>query len=168
VTADAPANAPADVDPGIRPAVTPEAGSGPEVPTGLPPVTEIATVTLALIVVGGIYMSAYLPRHSPLGVPFGLLGAAAVLIVTNLVLLVRLRVFAWGLFFRVWRWALLAYCVVAGMLEYVFVYDGTRGKMLLVLSLMLAVFALTVPTIIAFTVARFQAVDPEATRAESR
>lgn len=146
----------ADVTAGVSHGTTSKGGPDAEGPTRLPPVTEIATATLALIVVGGIYMSSYLPRHAPLGVPIGLLGAAAVLIVADLVLMVRLRMFAWKLFFRVWRWSLLAYCVVAGMLEYVFVYDGTRGSVLAVLSLMLVVFALTVPTIIAFTVARFQ------------
>jgi hypothetical protein len=128
-------------------------------PSRLPPVSQVATVVLGLIVVGGIYMSAYLPRHAPLTVPIGLLGAAAVLIVVDLVLLVRIETFAWRVFFKVWRWAILAYCVVAGMLEYVFVYDGTRGAVLIVLTLMLVVFASSVPTIIAFTVARFQAVE---------
>jgi hypothetical protein len=125
-------------------------------------VTEIATGVLVLIVVGGIYMASYLPRHAPLGVPIGLLCGAGVLIAVDLVLLVRLKSFAWATFFKVWRWAILAYCVVAGMLEYVFVYDGTRGGVLVVLTLMLVVFASIVPTIIAFTVARFQAVLGEA------
>jgi hypothetical protein len=39
------------------------------------------------------------------------------------------------------RWALLAYLVIAGMLEYVFVLDHTRGRVLLVLTLMLVLFA---------------------------
>jgi hypothetical protein len=126
----------------------------------LPPVAELGTATLALIVVGGIYLAAYLPRHAPLGVPIGLLCGAGVLIAANLVLLFGLRAapFAWGTFFKVARWALLAYCVVAGMLEYVFVFDGTRGAVLAVLTVMLVVFATIVPTIIAFTVARYEVV----------
>lgn len=32
----------------------------------LPPVTEVAILSLALIVAGGIYLSAHLPRHVPL------------------------------------------------------------------------------------------------------
>lgn len=53
------------------------------------------------------------------------------------------------------RWALLAYVVIAGILVFVFVYDHTRGSTLAVLILTLVVFALDVPTIMAFTVARY-------------
>lgn len=124
----------------------------------LPPITEVAAGALTLVVVGGIYLASYLPRHPPLVLPTSLLIAATVLVVANIVLLARLPAFAWSTFFLVGRWALLAYCVVAGMLEYVFVYDGTRGSLLILLSGMLVLFAVDVPTIIAFTVARFEAV----------
>ena len=70
-------------------------------------------------------------------------------------LLSRVRPFAWGTFFLVARWALLAYVVIAGLLGFVFVYDHTRGATLVVLVLTLVVFALDVPTIVAFTVARY-------------
>jgi hypothetical protein len=53
-------------------------------------------------------------------------------------------------------WVLVAYLVIAGMLEYVFIYDGTRGTQLLILSLMLAVFAVNIPMLLGFSVARFQ------------
>ncbi|MHB1891708.1 MAG: hypothetical protein ACYCUF_12605, partial [Acidimicrobiales bacterium] len=80
-------------------------------------------------------------------------------------LLLRIRPFAWGKFFLVWRWALLAYAVIAGMLAYVFVLDHTRGATLGVLVVTLAVFAIDVPTVIAFTVARYDAASvPEAGR----
>jgi hypothetical protein len=49
--------------------------------------------------------------------------------------------------------ALLAYLVIAGMLEYDFVLDGIRGGMLLVLNLMLLVYAADIPVTLAFTVA---------------
>jgi hypothetical protein len=45
------------------------------------------------------------------------------------------------------------------MLEYVFVKDGTRGGVLVVLSLSLLVFAVHVPLLIGFTVARYQPVE---------
>ena len=54
------------------------------------------------------------------------------------------------------RWALLAYVVIAGMIEYAFVYDHTRGTVLVVMTLMLVIFTLTPPVLLAFTVARFQ------------
>ncbi len=53
------------------------------------------------------------------------------------------------------RWALLAYVVIASLLGFVFVYDHTQGVTLAVLILTLVVFALDVPAIIAFTVARY-------------
>jgi hypothetical protein len=53
------------------------------------------------------------------------------------------------------RWALLAYAVIAGMIEYVFLRDHTSGGPLVVLTLALAVFAVHVPVLIAFTVARY-------------
>lgn len=123
---------------------------------GLPPISEISTVVLALIVTGGVYLAAYIPRHPPLDVPTGLLTISLLLLIINVVLLIRIPGFAWKKFLSVLRWALLAYFVIAGMLEYVFIYDGTRGDILAILSSMLAVFALDVPVIIAFTVARFE------------
>lgn len=47
------------------------------------------------------------------------------------------------------------------MLEYVFVLDGTRGASLLVMTFMLVVFALDVPALLAFSVARYQNPHPE-------
>jgi hypothetical protein len=42
------------------------------------------------------------------------------------------------------------------MLEYVFVLDGTRGSTLVVMTVMLAIFAVDVPVLLAFSVARYQ------------
>jgi len=122
----------------------------------LPPVQQLATATLALVVAGGIYLAAHLPRHPPLGPAVALLGLAGLLLLGNALALSRVRDFAWGKFRLVAGWALLAYLVIAGMLEYVFVYDGTRGGTLVVLTLMLAIFALDIPLLLGFSVARFQ------------
>ncbi|MCL4313166.1 MAG: hypothetical protein M1131_03380 [Actinobacteria bacterium] len=121
----------------------------------LPPVTVVAVVTLAIIVVGGIYLASYVPRQPPLGVAIGLLAAAGVLFIGNVVALSKVHDFAWKRFFQVARWAILAYTAIASMLEYVFVFDHTRGMVLVVLSLMLLVFALDIPLIMSFTVARY-------------
>lgn len=72
--------------------------------------------------------------------------------------LARTRPFPWRPFRQVVGWALLAYLVIGGMLEYVFVLDGTRGAMLALMSAMLAVFAVDVPMLLAFSVARYQPV----------
>ena len=125
----------------------------------LPPVTEIGAASMITIAGGVIYLAAYLPKHAPLWFALVLLAVAAGLQVTNAVLLSRVPGFAWGLFFRVGRWALLAYALIAGMIEYAFVYDHTRGPQLVVMTLMLALFMVNVPVLIAFTVARYQALE---------
>lgn len=123
--------------------------------TKLPPVTQIGVVAMALVVIGGIYMSAYYPNRVSMGLPATLSIVSILLICVNFFLVARSTVLAKAPFIKVGKWALLVYVIIAGMLEYVFVYDGTRGSSLVVLTLMLLVFALDVPTIVAFTVARF-------------
>jgi hypothetical protein len=125
----------------------------------LPPVTEIAIATLTLIVIGGIYLAAKIPHHVTLAPAIALLAAAALLLIANAAMISRIKPFASRRFFQVFRWTLLAYAVIAGMLEYVFVYDGVRGGTLAVLSGMLLVFALDVPLILSFTVARYAQPD---------
>jgi len=122
-----------------------------------PPCTPLTLATIALIVAGGIYMASQLPHHVGLAPAWGLLAAAAVCFAASWTLLARAQGFAWARFWTVFRWALLAYAVSAGMIEYVFIYDGVRGATLGALSGMLVLFALDVPFSIAFTVARYAA-----------
>ncbi len=121
----------------------------------LPPVAELVVASLALMLAGGVYLAAHLPHPPPLAPAVALLAAGAALTVAAAVLLARIRPFAWRTFVAVARWALLAYAVIAGLLAYVFVHDGTRGATLVVLVLTLVVFAADVPAVIAFTVARY-------------
>ena len=122
----------------------------------LPPVHVLSVASMALVIVGGILMAARLPERPPLGAPVGLLVVAGGLLVASVVALTRIRSFDWKTFRVVGAWALLAYVVIAGMLEYVFVLDRTRGTVLLVLTLMLLVFAVDIPIVLAFSVARYQ------------
>ena len=126
--------------------------------SSLPPISEVGIGVIAIVVTGGIYLASYLPRRAPLGPAFGLLAVAAGLLLWNVVSLARIPDFAWDKFFLVGRWALVAYAIIAGMLEYVFVLDHTRGSILLVLTLMLAIFAVNIPMLLAFSVARYQPV----------
>jgi hypothetical protein len=71
------------------------------------------------------------------------------------VLIARLQDFAWDRFRLVLRWALLAYVISAGMIAFAFIRDHTRGTPLALALVMLAFFALDVPLVIAFTVARY-------------
>jgi hypothetical protein len=121
----------------------------------LPPVTELAMASLALIIAGGIYLSSHLPQHVPLGPAVVLLAASAALLVINIGLLAHVKGFAWNRFFAVARWSLVAYLVIAGVIEYAFLQNHIKGGPLIVLTLSLAVFAVHVPTLMGFTVARY-------------
>ncbi len=121
----------------------------------LPPVTQLAMSSLALIVAGGIYLASHIPKPVPLGPAIALLGASALLLAVNLFLLSRVADFPWRRFFDVAKWALLAYSIIAGTIEYAFLRNHLKGGALVVLTLSLVVFAIHVPTLIGFTVARF-------------
>lgn len=128
----------------------------------LPPVTELGMLSLALIVAGGIYLSAHIPQHVPLGPAVVLLALSALLLAFNMFLLSRIDGFPWGRFFEVAKWSLLAYAVIAGLILYAFLQNHLSGGPLIVLTLSLVVFAVHVPMLVGFTVARFD--EPEQSR----
>ncbi len=138
-----------------RQGMTPRATKG-----AYPPAAELATVSLALVVVGGVFMAAYFPTRPPLTLPLALVAASAALLGSAILLLVRWRGFAWPVFSLVVRWALVAYVISAGMIEFSFVRNHAAGGPLVVVSLMLVLFAVDVPVIIAVTVARYQSSHP--------
>jgi hypothetical protein len=125
----------------------------------LPPVTQLGMLSLAFIVAGGIYLSAHLPDHVPLGPAWALLAASALVLAVNVAALSRVRDFAWDRFVEVAKWSLLAYVVIAGMILYVFLRNHVSGGTLVVLTLSLVVFAVHVPMLVGFTVARYSSPD---------
>jgi len=118
-------------------------------------VAELTVASLALVVIGGILMASYVPRQPPLAAPAALTAVSAILTLTGVFLLSRLEQFAWPRFFLAFRWALLAYVISAGMIGFAFVRDHTRGAPLALVAVMLVIFAVDVPIVIAFTVARY-------------
>ena len=124
----------------------------------LPPVTEIGAAAMVAVALGVIFNATYLPKHAPTAVAIAILVVAAALEATNLFLVSRIENFAWARFKQVAGWFLVAYAVIAGMIEYAFVYDDTRGTQLVILTLMLVLFMLNVPVLAAFTVARYERV----------
>jgi hypothetical protein len=126
----------------------------------LPPVTEVGMVSLGLIIAGGIYLTAHIPGHVPLAPAVVLLVLSVGLLVANLVALSRVEGFAWDRFAEVARWALLAYLTIAGLIEYAFLRNDLSGGPLVVMTLSLLVFAVHVPVLIAFTVARYADSSP--------
>jgi hypothetical protein len=125
----------------------------------LPPIAELAVGSMALIVIGGIYVAGYVPRTVPLLPAVVLLVLSGVILAVNVVMLSRVRPFAWDRFFQVFKWTLAAYAIIAGMIGYAFISDGTRGSVLVVLVLMLLVFAADIPLLLAFSVARYAEPD---------
>jgi hypothetical protein len=126
----------------------------------LPPIAELLMASMACVIADGIYMAAHLPQRASLGPAVGLLAGGGALLVVAAVLVSSLRPFAWGTFRQVAGWAAVAYVVIAGLLEFTFVYDHTRGSLLLVLTLSILVFALDIPLLLGFSVARYQDPDP--------
>jgi uncharacterized membrane protein YeiB len=121
-----------------------------------PPFTEVGMLSLALVVIGGIYLSSHIPQHVSLGLPTALLIASAALVAINLALLSRVPGFAWFRFFQVGKWALAAYLLTAALIEYAFLRNHLKGGPLVILTLSLLVYAVQVPAMIAFTVARYE------------
>ena len=64
--------------------------------------------------------------------------ASVLLLLGNIVALSRVKDFAWDRFFAVAKWSLLAYLLIAGMIEYAFLKDHVSGGSLVVLTLSLA------------------------------
>jgi hypothetical protein len=131
-----------------------ETGSAPA--RHLPPITEAAVTSMALVIAGGIYLAAYLPHQAPLALPIVLVAAGVVVLLVAISMLLRLPDFAWDRFFQVSGWALVAYVVIAGMLEFVFIIDQTRGALLVLMTTILVIFALDIPIVLGFSVARYQ------------
>lgn len=121
----------------------------------VPPVAWLSSGALALVIIGGILLASYAPRKAPLAVATGLLVAGALLLGLAGVLLARLKDFPFRTFFLVFKWAIFADLITAAMIEFAFVRDHTRGASMVIVTGMLIVFTLTVPTNIAFTVARY-------------
>ncbi|MCU1490912.1 MAG: hypothetical protein JWM85_2317 [Acidimicrobiaceae bacterium] len=125
----------------------------------LPPVAELAVASIAMMIVGAILLASHVPAKPDLAAPVALVSVGGALTLIAMGMLARVRPFAWGRFFLVLRWGLLAYLVISGILIYVFAANHTPGSTFAVLVATLVVFAVDVPTILAFTVARFAPVD---------
>ena len=122
----------------------------------LPPIIEIGCVAMVLCIAGVIYLTSYVPRTPSLGPAIGLVIAAGVVVLANAAILSRIPDFNWRVFWQVGRWTLVGYAVIAGMLMFTFIYDQLPTGQLALLVGTLAVFAVDIPIMLAFSVARFQ------------
>lgn len=128
----------------------------PTVERKFPRISEICVAVLILMVVGGVFVAAHLPNHVAMTLPTVLITAAGLLLIANMFILSRIPVFAWASFFKVARWTFLAEGIVAGILEYIFVFDGTRGSVLVLMTSALVIFVLDLSVLFGFSVARYQ------------
>jgi len=108
------------------------------------------------MVIGGVFVAAHLPDHVAMTLPTALITLAGLLLVANMLILSRIPVFAWDSFFKVAKWTFLAEGIVAGTLEYIFIFDGTRGSVLVLMSSALIIFVLDLSILFGFSVARYQ------------
>ena len=122
----------------------------------LPPVQQLGVVSMILTIVSVIWLASYIPKQPPLTVSVVLMILAAVVLAVNLTMVLRIAEFSWSTFREVAGWTLVAYVVIAGMLEFVFLYDHVRGGVLLLMTLSLVSFAVNVPLLLGFGVARYQ------------
>lgn len=132
----------------------------PETERKFPPISEISIVTLVLIVTGGTFIAGHIPNEVPLLLPTILAAASALLLLVNVYLTATLKDFAWGIFKLVFAWSLAAYGVIAGLLMFVFLRDDIPGDVMTFLVVMLIIYAINIPLLFAFSVARYQ--DPQA------
>ena len=121
-----------------------------------PRVTELGMLSIGFVAAGVIYLAAYLPKRAPLAPAVVLLAAAVAVLALNAFLVARRPGFAWRRFRQVAGYALIAYVVIAGMIEFAFVYDHTHGVVLVIMTLLLATFTLNVPLLDGYTTARFE------------
>lgn len=124
----------------------------------LPPVVVVAMVALTMAITGGVLLVSQIGEEPALLVPSVLMGGAIVLEIVSIVMLVTIRPFAWDRFAQVFGWALLAYVFQSAIIEWSFIKNDVPGRPLALLTTGLVVFATIVPLMIAFTVARYQAI----------
>jgi uncharacterized membrane protein len=124
-----------------------------------PPISQLGVSSMILTIVSTIWLAAYIPKHPPLGPSIAMMAGAGVLLLANVIALALIKEFAWQTFWTVAGWTLLAYAIIAGMLLYTFLYDEVRGGVLVLMTLSLVAFAVNVPILLGFGVARYQPPD---------
>lgn len=137
-------------------------GHGPSVPfePKRPPITWLGVFSMMITTASAIWIAAYLPKRAPLGVPTGLQIASWVLLAGEVALLAKIRnELSWTSFWGVLKWILLAYLIIGGMLEYVFLYDDVRGSVLVLMTLTLANFIINTTLLLSYGIARYQPLE---------
>ena len=122
----------------------------------LPPVDWVGTLALVCVVAGGIWLVSVMPGGGSMVPGVALLIAGGVFLLTALAMLSRVRPFAWRTFRVVAGYGFLAYLVLASVVAFAFVLDDLTGAQMAVMFSMLGAFAVIVPLLLGFGVARYQ------------
>ena len=122
----------------------------------MPPIVAIGMSALSLAVISGVIVAGQIGGQPSLTLPAVLVVMGLVLELVSVVLLVRIRPFAWWRFRVVFGWTLLAYVLQSSVIEWSFVKNDVSGRPMAILSAGLVVFATVVPLMISFTTARYQ------------
>lgn len=125
----------------------------------MPPVVGAGMAALTLAIIGGILLVSQIGAEEALTIPTVFIVAALVFEAVAIMLLPTIRPFAWWRFRQVFLVALCAYVVQSGIIGWSFIKNDVPSGPLTLLILGLVVFATIVPLMIAFTTARYQAVD---------
>jgi hypothetical protein len=104
-------------------------------------------------------MAGHIPEEVPTLIPTLLTIAGAAILAVNIVMLARVRQFAWRMFRQVFLWSLVGYGVISGLILWVFIRDDIPSDVMTLLTASLAIFALNIPLLFGFSVARYQPVD---------
>lgn len=122
----------------------------------LPPVDWLGAAALICVVAGGIWLASVMPGGGSLVPGVVLLCVAVVLMVVAVVLMARIPDFAWRTFRMVAGYGFLAYLVMVSVVAFAFVVDDLTGAQLAVMFGVLGAFAVVVPLLLGFGVARYQ------------
>jgi uncharacterized membrane protein YhhN len=122
----------------------------------LPPIPLLCELSLAATIASAIILAIALPRAPHLLAPVLLAIAAWVLIVVAAVMVATIRPFNYRIFKMVGLRQLIAELIIAGMLEFVFLRDHLPTGPLVVFSILVGSFSISVALLMGFQVARWQ------------
>lgn len=120
----------------------------------LPPYTLIGISALATAALAGIFTARQTPQLSIAFIAIASCGFSAMLLLSNLWLLGKVRDYPWNTFSRFASVALIGYLVRTGLIGYAFVQSPVSGSSKLLFVGALALYASEVPVLIGATVAK--------------
>jgi uncharacterized membrane protein len=124
--------------------------------TTKPPVDLLAIISMCFVIAGAIYMISESTSSSASTVAYIADVIALVVLLFAVGALVKIKSFAWSIFWLVFKWTLLVYCIISAFLLFIFTFNHMPESRLLPILFSLILFAVDVPLNISFTVAYSQ------------